>query len=99
MKLEWEKMNFDGQKLTRLVFTDAYDERRVIATIVELQINKNDPKLFYLYYALYLGEMQCSPFVSYKSMEEAKRAALQFVKEEAAKKMKELTYIINFIDE
>ena len=98
MKLKWKKINFDGQKMTRLVLINDDDERKAIATIVEQQVNESEPKFFDLYYTLYLGEIECSPFVSYKSMEEAKRAALQFVKEEAAKKMKELTYIINFIE-
>lgn len=38
-------------------------------------------------------------FRSFESFEEAKREALQFLKKEAIESMKELTYIINFIDE
>lgn len=39
-----------------------------------------------------------SPFHPFESFEEAKRAAIQFVKNEAIERMKELTYIINFIE-
>lgn len=93
-----EKNRFDGQKETRLLLIHADDERKTIATIVELQVNKSEPKLFYLYYTLYFGEIK-GPFYTYKSIEEAKIAAIHFLKEEAVKRMKELTYIINFIDE
>lgn len=98
MKLKWEKNRFDGQKITRLVLTDAYNESRAIATIEEHQLNESEPKLFYVYFTLYFGETIgiVHPF---KSFEVAKRAALQFIKEEAVERMKELTYIINFIDE
>lgn len=98
MKLIWEKNRFDGQKITRLVLTDADNESRAIASIVEYQLNESDSKLFYLYYTLYFGETM-TPFHSFKSFEEAKIAAIHFLKEEAVKRMKELTYIINFIDE
>lgn len=98
MKLIWEKNRFDGQKITRLVLTNADDERKTIATIVEYQLNKSEPKFFDLYYTLYFGEIK-GPFYTYKSIEEAKRAAIQFLKKEAVERMKELTYIINFIDE
>ena len=98
MKLIWKKNRFDGQKMTRLVLTDAYNENRAIATIVEYQLNESDSKLFYLYYTLYFGETM-TPFHSFKSFEEAKIAALQFIKEEAVERIKELTYITNFIDE
>lgn len=36
MKLKWKKINFDGQKMTRLVLINDDDERKAIATIVEL---------------------------------------------------------------
>lgn len=98
MKLEWKKYSFGWQKETRLVLIHVDDERKTIATIVELQVNKSEPKLFYLYYTLYFGEIK-GPFYTYKSIEEAKIAAIHFLKEEAVKRMKELTYIINFIDE
>ena len=98
MKLIWEKNRFDGQKITQLVLIDDDNERRAIAIIVEYQKDKSDPKSFYVYCTLHFGEME-GPFDSFKSLEEAKRAALQFAKKEAIKTMKELTYIINFIDE
>lgn len=98
MKLIWEKNRFDGQKITRLVLTDAYNESRAIAIIVEYQKDKSEPKSFYVYCTLHFGEME-GPFDSFKSFEEAKSAALQFAKNEAIKTMKELTYITNFIDE
>lgn len=98
MKLDWKKNRFDGQKITRLVLTDAYNESRAIATIEEHQLNESEPKSFYVYCTLHFGEME-GPFDSFKSFEEAKSAALQFAKKEAIKTMKELTYIINFIDE
>ena len=98
MKLEWKKRNFDRHEVIQLVLTDAYNERRTIASIVTLQPNKNEEKMFDLRYTLYFGEW-ISPFCSFGSMEEAKRAALQFIKEEALERMKELTYIIDFIDE
>lgn len=98
MKLEWKKRNFDRHELIQLKLTDAYNERRTIASIVTLQPNKNEEKMFDLRYTLYFGEW-ISPFCSFGSIEEAKRAALQFIKEEAVERMKELTYIINFIDE
>lgn len=98
MKLIWKKNRFDGQKITRLVLTDAYNENRAIATIEEHQLNESEPKLFYVYFTLYFGET-ISIFHPFKSFEVAKRAALQFIKEEAVERMKELTYIINFIDE
>lgn len=98
MKLIWEKNRFDGQKITRLVLTDAYNESRAIATIEEQQLNESEPKLFYVYFTLYFGET-ISIVHPFKSFEVAKRAALQFIKEEAVERMKELTYITNFIDE
>lgn len=98
MKLIWEENRFDGQKITQLVLTDAYNESRAIATIVEHQLNESEPKLFYVYFTLYFGET-ISIFHPFKSFEVAKRAAFQFIKEEAVKRMKELTYITNFIDE
>jgi len=97
MKLIWEKNRFDGQKITRLVLTDAYNENRAIATIEEHQLNESEPKLFYVYLTLYFGET-IGIFRPFKSFEVAKRAALQFIKEEAVKRMKELTYIMNFIE-
>lgn len=93
-----EKNRFDGQKITRLVLTDAYNENRAIATIEEHQLNESEPKLFYVYFTLYFGET-ISIVHQFKSFEVAKRATLQFIKEEAVERMKELTYIINFIDE
>jgi hypothetical protein len=98
MKLIWKKNRFDGQKITRLVLTDAYNENRAIATIEEHQLNESEPKLFYVYFTLYFGET-ISIVHPFKSFEVAKRATLQFIKEEAVERMKELTYIINFIDE
>ena len=98
MKLIWKKNRFDGQKITRLVLTDAYNESRAIATIEEHQLNESEPKLFYVYFTLYFGET-ISIVHPFKSFEVAKRATLQFIKEEAVERMKELTYIINFIDE
>lgn len=98
MKLIWEKNRFDEQKITRLVLTDAYNENRAIATIEEHQLNESEPKLFYVYFTLYFGET-ISIVHPFKSFEVAKRATLQFIKEEAVERMKELTYIINFIDE
>ena len=98
MKLIWKKINFDGQKETRLLLINDDDIRKTIATIAEYQLNKNEPKFFDLYYTLYFGEIK-GPFYTYKSIEEAKRAAIHFLKKEAVERMKELTYIINFIDE
>lgn len=98
MKLEWKKINFDGHKITQLVLINADDERKAIATIIEQQLNESEPKFFDLYYTLYFGEIK-GPFYTYKSIEEAKRAAIHFLKKEAVERMKELTYIINFIDE
>ena len=98
MKLEWKKINFDGHKITQLVLINADDERKAIATIIEQQLNESEPKFFDLYYTLYFGEIK-GPFYTYKSIEEAKRAAIQFLKKEAVERMKELTYIIKFIDE
>lgn len=98
MKLIWKKNRFDGQKITRLVLTDAYNENRAIATIEEHQLNESEPKLFYVYFTLYFGET-ISIVHPFKSFEVAKRATLQFIKEEAVERIKELTYIINFIDE
>lgn len=98
MKLIWEKNRFDGQKITRLVLTDAYNENRAIATIEEHQLNESEQKLFYVYFTLYFGET-ISIVHPFKSFEVAKRATLQFIKEEAVERMKELTYITNFIDE
>ena len=98
MKLIWKKNRFDGQKITRLVLTDAYNENRAIATIEEHQLNESEPKLFYVYFTLYFGET-ISIVHPFKSFEVAKRATLQFIKEEAVERMKELTYITNFIDE
>ena len=98
MKLIWKKNRFDGQKITRLVLNDAYNESRAIATIEENQINESEPKLFYVYFTLYFGET-ISIVHPFKSFEVAKRATLQFIKEEAVERMKELTYITNFIDE
>ena len=98
MKLEWKNSNFGRYKKTLLVLTDAYNESRTIASIVTLQPNKNEEKMFDLRYTLYFGEW-ISPFCLFGSMEEAKRTVLQFIKEEALERMKELTYIINFIDE
>ena len=98
MKLEWKKINFDGHKITQLILINADDERKAIATIIEQQLNESEPKFFDLYYTLYFGEIK-GPFYTYKSIEEAKRAAIHFLKKEAVERMKELTYIINFIDE
>ena len=98
MKLEWKNSNFGRYKKTLLVLTDAYNESRAIATIEEHQLNESEPKLFYVYFTLYFGET-ISIFHPFKSFEVAKRAAFQFIKEEAVKRMKELTYITNFIDE
>lgn len=98
MKLIWKKNRFDGQKITRLVLTDAYNENRAIATIEEHQLNESEPKLFYVYFTLYFGET-ISIVHPFKSFEVAKRATLQFIKEEAVERIKELTYITNFIDE
>ena len=98
MKLIWEKIDLTGKKITRLVLTDAYNESRAIATIEEQQLNESEPKLFYVYLTLYFGET-ISIVHPFKSFEVAKRAALQFIKEEAVERMKELTYITNFIDE
>lgn len=98
MKLKWKKINFDGYKITQLVLINADDERNAIATIIEHQLNESEPKFFDLYYTLYFGEIK-GPFYTYKSIEEAKRAAIHFLKKEAVERMKELTYIINFIDE
>lgn len=98
MKLEWKKYSFGWQKETRLVLIDDDNERRAIAIIVEYQKDESETKSFNFYCTLHFGDIEglCT---SYKSFEEAKRATLQFVKEEAIKSMKELTYIINFIDE
>lgn len=98
MKLIWKKNRFYGEKITRLVLTDAYNENRAIATIEEHQLNESVPKLFYVYFTLYFGET-ISIVHPFKSFEVAKRATLQFIKEEAVERMKELIYIINFIDE
>lgn len=93
-----EKNRFDGQKITRLVLTDAYNENRAIATIEEHQLNESEPKLFYVHFTLYFGET-ISIVHPFKSFEVAKSATLQFIKEEAVERIKELTYITNFIDE
>lgn len=98
MKLKWEKNRFDVHKITQLVLINADDERKAIATIIEHKLNESEPKFFDLYYTLYFGEIK-GPFYTYKSIEEAKRAAIHFLKKEAVERMKELTYIINFIDE
>lgn len=98
MKLEWKKYSFGWQKETRLVLIDDDNERRAIAIIVEYQKDKSEPKSFCVYCTLCFGEME-GPFHSFESFEEAKRAALQFLKKKAIERMKELTYIINFIDE
>ena len=57
MKLEWKKRNFDGHEVIRLILTDAYNESRTIASIVTLQPNKNEEKMFDLRYTLYFGEL------------------------------------------
>lgn len=98
MKLEWKKRNFDRHEVMQLELVDAYNEGRIIASIVTLQPNTNEEKMFDLRYTLYFEEWK-SPFCFFGSMEEAKRATLQFIKKEAVERMKELTYIINFIDE
>lgn len=98
MKLEWKKRNFDGHEVIRLILTDAYNESRTIASIVTLQPNTNEEKMFDLRYTLYFEEWK-RPFCLFGSMEEAKRTTLQFIKKEAVERMKELTYIINSIDE
>lgn len=46
MKLEWKKRNFDRHEVIQLELTDAYNERRTIASIVTLQPNKNEEKMF-----------------------------------------------------
>jgi hypothetical protein len=81
-----EKNRFDGQKITRLVLTDADNESRAIASIVEYQLNESDSKLFYLYYTLYFRET-ISIVHPFKSFEVAKRATLQFIKEEAVERI------------
>lgn len=98
MKLEWKKRNYGRYEVMQLELADAYNESRVIASIVTLQPNTNEEKMFDLRYTLYFEEWK-RPFCLFGSMEEAKRTALQFIKEEAVERMKELTYIINFIDE
>lgn len=98
MKLEWKKRNFDRHEVMQLELVDAYNESRTIASIVTLQPNTNEEKMFDLRYTLYFEEWKYH-FYLFGSMEEAKRAALQFIKEEAVERIKELTYIINFIDE
>ncbi len=98
MKLEWKKRNFDRHEVMQLELVDAYNESKTIASIVTLQPNTNEEKMFDLRYTLYFEEWKYT-FCLFGSMEEAKRAALQFIKEEAVERIKELTYIINFIDE
>ena len=98
MKLEWKNSNFGRYKKTLLVLTDAYNESRAIAAIVEHQLNESEPKWFDVYYTLCFGET-ISPIHPFESFEDAKIATLQFIKEEAVERMKELTYITNFIDE
>lgn len=98
MKLEWKKRNFGRHEVMQLELADAYNESRVIATIEEHQLNESEPRLFYVYFTLYFGET-ISIVHPFKSFEVAKRATLQFIKEEAVERIKELTYIINFIDE
>lgn len=98
MKLEWKKYSFGWQKETRLVLIDDDNERRAIAIIVEDQKDESETKSFHFYCTLHFGDIE-GLFRSFESFEEAKRATLQFVKEEAIKSMKELTYIMNFIDE
>lgn len=98
MKLEWKKRNYGRYEVMQLELADAYNESRVIASIVTLQPNTNEEKMFDIRYTLYFEEWK-RPFCLFGSMEEAKRTALQFIKEEAVERMKELTYIINFIDE
>lgn len=98
MKLEWKKRNYGGYEVMQLELADAYNEIRTIASIVTLQPNTNEEKMFDIRYTLYFEEWK-RPFCLFGSMEEAKRTALQFIKEEAVERMKELTYIINFIDE
>lgn len=98
MKLEWKKYSFGWQKETRLVLIDDDNERRTIAIIVESQKDESETKSFHFYCTLHFGET-ISIVHPFKSFEVAKSATLQFIKEEAVKRMKELTYIINFIDE
>lgn len=98
MKLEWKKYSYGWKKETRLVLIDDDNERRAIAIIEEYQKDRSEPKSFYIYCTLHFGEME-GPVHSFKSFEEAKKTVLQFVKKKAIEKMKELTYIINFIDE
>lgn len=98
MKLEWKKRNYGRYEVMQLELADAYNESRVIASIVTLQPNTNEEKMFDIRYTLYFEEWK-RPFCLFGSMEEAKRTALQFIKEEAVERMKQLTYIINFIDE
>lgn len=98
MKLEWEKYSFGWQKETQLVLIDDDNERRAIAIIVESQKDESETKSFYFYCTLHFGDTE-GLFRSFESFEEAKIAAIHFLKEEAVKRMKELTYIINFIDE
>lgn len=97
MKLEWKKYSFGWQKETRLVLIDDDNERRAIAIIVESSKDESDTKSFYFYCTLHFGDIEglCR---SFESFEEAKREALQFLKEEAIESMKELTYIMNFIE-
>lgn len=97
MKLEWKKRNFDRHEVMQLELVDAYNESRIIASIVTLQPNTNEEKMLDLRYTLYFEEWK-RPFCLIRSMEEAKRTALQFIKEEAVERIKELTYIINFIE-
>lgn len=92
MKLEWQNSNFGRYKKTLLVLTDDYDEERAIAIIVDDGLNNFD-----CYYTLYFEETK-RIFCSFASLEEAKREAIQYVKSEAIERMKELTYIINFIE-
>lgn len=98
MKLIWKKYSFGWQKETRLVLIDDDNRRRAIAIIVESQKDESETKSFHFYCTLHFGDIE-GLCCSYKSFEEAKRATLQFLKEEAIKTMKEITYITNFIDE
>lgn len=92
------KRNFDRPEVMQLELVDVYNESRTIASIVTLQPNTNEEKMFDLRYTLYFEEWK-RPFCLFGSMEEAKRTTLQFIKKEAVERMKELTYIINSIDE
>ena len=95
IKEKKEKNNMELKETVELMNSEDYKER-FVAEYHQVKIRYEKLKNFCNKIEV---EEMLGPFDSFKSFEEAKRAALQFAKKEAIKTMKELTYIINFIDE